>query len=494
MRNRGRYVLHGAGNMPRRGITRHMTTSANRSAAPGRPSLEGRRILIVEDDVPLRKRVFALLIQEDARVQAVGSIEDARKAVAETDFDQVLMDVNLPDGNGLDLLREQVFPEGTPVVVMTAQGGMETALEALRNGAADYLAKPFDPFELPLIFERCKQRREARRRLEHERGCAAGGGELFFGKGLAKVQQQLERILETDRRLQDQPPPLLIVGETGTGKSTLARHVHGAGPRAAKAFVELNCATLSDSLIESELFGHERGAFTDARGMRIGLFEAADGGTLFLDEIASLPPPSQAKLLTVIEDGHIRRVGGNDRIAIDVRLITATLEDLQTRVAEKSFRPDLYHRLNVLRIEIPPLRDQGADLVAWANNLLAPLKKRYRTPDAKLSPEGIARLQAYSWPGNFRELKHELERQIVLWGNHSLDLDTLPDKAPTQDTESADDWLNPAWRVPDEGFSIEEAEMRLIHLAMRQTDQNVSAAARLLGVNRDFIRYRLAKG
>lgn len=472
-----------------------MTASRNRRSSSGRPSLEGRRVLIVEDDVSLRKRILALLLQEDARVQAVASIAEARETAENVDFDQVLLDVNLPDGNGLDLLREQVFPEETPVVVMTAQGGMETALEALRYGAADYLTKPFDPFELPLIFERCKQRREARRRLEHERAGATGvGSDLFFGKSLAGVRRQLERILETDARLQDQPPPLLIFGETGTGKSTLARHVHGAGPRSQEAFVELNCATLSESLIESELFGHERGAFTDARGTRIGLFEAADGGTLFLDEIASLPPPSQAKLLTAIEDGHIRRVGGNDRIAIDVRLIAATLEDLQERVAEKSFRPDLYHRLNVLRIEIPPLRDQGGDLVDLANYLLIPLKKRYRTPDAVLSPRGIARLRAYSWPGNVRELKHELERQLVSWGNRPLDLDTLPQATLARANMDADDWLNPEWRIPEEGFSIAEAEMRLIRLAMRQTDQNVSASARLLGVNRDFVRYRLARG
>ncbi len=456
--------------------------------------MEGRRILVVEDDVALRKRIFALLMQEDARVQAVDSIADARRAVAETDFDQILIDVNLPDGNGLDLLREQVFPEETPVVVMTAQGGMETALEALRNGAADYLTKPFDPFELPLVFERCKQRREARRRQEHERSSAAETGSgLFFGKALTEVRTQLDRILETDTRLPNNPPPLLIVGETGTGKSTLARQVHAAGPRADKPFVELNCATLSESLIESELFGHERGAFTDARGTRIGLFEAADGGTLFLDEIASLPPSSQAKLLTAIEDGHIRRVGGNDRIAVNVRLIAATLEDLHQRVAEKSFRPDLYHRLNVLRIELPPLRNQSGDLVGLADHLLRPLKKRYRTPEAKLSAQGIERLKAYAWPGNVRELKHELERQLILCGNAPLDLNTLPQGHSAMDAQGRDDWLNPAWRIPDEGFSIEEAEMRLIRLAMNQADQNVSAAARLLGVNRDFIRYRLAR-
>ena len=459
-----------------------------------RPSLKGRRILIVEDDVPLRKRLFALLMQEDATVRAVASLSEARKEASESDFDLVLLDVHLPDGNGLDLLKDDVFAETTSVVVMTAEGGLATVLEALRYGAADYLVKPFDPFHLPLVFERCKQRREARRRLEHERTReTARGDDLFFGQGLERIRRQMERILETDRRLRDRPPPLLIVGETGTGKSTVARKVHYAGPRAAQPFVELNCATLPEGLIESEMFGHERGAFTDAKGTRIGLFEAADGGTLLLDEIASLPLTSQAKLLTAIEDGCIRRVGGNERIDVDVRLIAATLDDLQTRVTENRFRADLYHRLNVLRIDLPPLREHADDIPALAHYLLSSLKRQYRTPEAAISPRGTERLLAYKWPGNVRELKHELERQLVLHGNGPLDLDTLPETGTARDGAAPEDWLNPNWRLPETGFSIEQAEMRLIHLAMRQTDENVSAAARLLGVNRDYVRYRLAR-
>jgi DNA-binding NtrC family response regulator len=448
----------------------------------------------VEDEITLRKRVVSLLMQEEANVQAVATIADARKAVGLTDFDQILLDVNLPDGSGLDLLRESIFPTGTSTVIMTSQGGIETALEALRHGAADYLIKPFDLFELPLIFDRCKQRREARRRQEHDHAHASTASKnLFFGQGLTHVSAQLERILKTDNRLLDRPPPLLIVGETGTGKSTLARHVHYSGPRTEKPFVELNCATLSENLVESELFGHERGAFTDAKGTRIGLFEAANGGTLFLDEISSLPMTLQAKLLTAIEDGHIRRVGGNERINIDVRLIAATLSDLRAGVEQKTFRPDLYHRLNVLRLELPPLRAHRDDLVALADHLLDPLRRRYQTPDARLSDEGIARLKAYDWPGNVRELKHELERQLVLHEDGQLHLNTLPEGTGMRGAESSSDWLNLAWRFPDEGFSIEEAEMRLIRLAMQQAASNVSAAARLLGVNRDFIRYRLGK-
>ncbi len=471
-----------------------MASNRHGGAPASRFSMQGRRLLIVEDDLTLRKRLLALLMQSEAEVRAVGSLAEARAEAAAADHDMVLLDVNLPDGNGLDLLREHLFPETTPVVVMTGQGDIETVIQALRNGAADYLAKPFDPFQLPLVFERCKQRREARRRLEHERvHSLPRNGDMFFGASMEPIRLQVVRILDVDHRMGDRPAPLLIVGETGTGKTTLARQIHYAGPRAERPFVDLNCATLSDGLIESELFGHERGAFTDAKGTRIGLFEAADGGTLLLDEIASLPLASQAKLLTAIEDGCIRRVGGNQRIEIDVRLIAASLDDLQQKVAENTFRADLYHRLNVIRIDLPPLRRGAGDLIALANHLLAPIRRQYRTPHAEISPRGVQRILAYPWPGNVRELKHELERQVVLHGDGPLDLDTLPEAMTASPAGVPDDWLHPGWRFPEDGFSIEQAEMRLIRLALRQTGDNVSAAARLLGVNRDFLRYRLAK-
>ena len=429
-------------------------------------------------------------MQEEAQVVATGSIADARKALADSDFDFALLDINLPDGSSFDLLEEGIIPSSTAVVVMTADGGVDSAVRAIKHGAADYLTKPFDPFELPLVFERCQNEREGKRRREHEntRVAHASGG-LFWSPGLKPVKDQIERILDTDHRLDEHLPPVLIQGETGTGKSTFARFLHHAGPRAEQPYIELNCATLPENLVESELFGHERGAFTDAREARMGLFEAANQGTLFLDEISSLPAAAQAKLLTAIEDGVVRRVGSNISIDINVRLITASLEDLEAMAGAQTFRSDLYHRLTVLKVEIPALRKRPGDILPLAEHLLHHLKRRYRLPDVSIDPEGGENLRAYSWPGNVRELSHEIERQLVLHGNNGLPFDQLHLK-PVGDTK---DWLVDGWHFPEEGFSIDEANLRLIHLALAQAGNNVSAAARLLGVNRDYIRYRLDK-
>lgn len=444
----------------------------------------------MEDETVFQKRLTALLMQEGAQVVATATIAEARKALADTDFDFALFDINLPDGSSLDVLEEGIIPSSTSVVVMTADGGVDSAVRAIKHGAADYLTKPFDPFELPLVFERCQNEREGKRRQEHEntRIAHASGG-LFWSPGLKAFKAQIDRILETDHRLDEHLPPVLIQGETGTGKSTFARFLHHAGPRSDQPYIELNCATLPENLVESELFGHERGAFTDAREARMGLFEAANQGTLFLDEISSLPAAAQAKLLTAIEDGVIRRVGSNTSINIDVRLITASLEDLEAMAAAQNFRLDLYHRLNVLKVEIPPLRKRPGDIRPLAGHLLRHLKRRYRLPDASIAPEGEEHLRAYPWPGNVRELSHEIERQLVLHGNDELPFDQLHLK-PVGD---AKDWLVDGWYFPEEGFTIEGANLRLIHLALAQAGNNVSGAARLLGVNRDYIRYRLEK-
>jgi DNA-binding NtrC family response regulator len=280
---------------------------------------------------------------------------------------------------------------------------------------------------------------------------------------------------------------VLIEGETGTGKSVLARWLHHAGPRAARPLIPLNCAALPEALAESELFGHERGAFTDAKRGRIGLFEAADGGTLFLDEVGALALPTQAKLLTAVEDGMIRRLGGTKEIHVDVRLIAASNRPLATLVETGAFREDLYHRLNLLRIELPPLRERGGDLLALARHLLTRLALRHRLPGLRLSPAGEARLLAQPWRGNVRELAHELERAAIFGGAGPLDFKHLGEPTDTAGVT----WKNPAWQLPAEGFSLDLAIDELIAHALRETNDNVSAAARRLGVTREFLRHRL---
>jgi DNA-binding NtrC family response regulator len=282
-------------------------------------------------------------------------------------------------------------------------------------------------------------------------------------------------------------PPILIEGETGTGKSVLARWLHRHGPRSTEPFINLNCAALPDTLAEAELFGHERGAFTDAKVARVGLFEAADGGTLFLDEIGSLSPATQTKVLTAIEDGTIRRLGGTREITIDVRLITASNRNLADLVKQGGFREDLYHRLNLLLVTLPPLRERGTDILELARHLLAKIAARHRLKPPPLTQEGESRLLAQAWRGNVRELAHEIERALIFGGEAPLDFATLG--GVTLPRGAA--WRNPAWRIPESGFSLNAAVDEMIAEAMRESGNNVSAAARRLGVTRDFVRYRL---
>lgn len=448
----------------------------------------GCEVLLLEDDAPLRKRLAAYLHGLDARVTEVSRLAEARRVLREMRFDFALVDLHLPDGEVIDLLREGVFSENTGVVVMTAFGGVKKAVEAMRHGAGDYLAKPFEPEELPLAFIRCRQTRTAARRDEHH--LAAAGEEadrLFFGESLAAVRTQLDTILAAERRLARQLPPVLIEGETGTGKTALARWLHRQGPRAAQPLIALNCAALPDTLAEAELFGHERGAFTDAKQARIGLFEAADGGTLFLDEIGALAATTQAKVLTAVEDNRIRRLGGTREIAVDVRILAASNRPLATLVQQGVFRDDLFHRLNLLHLTLPPLRERGTDLLPLARHLLTRIAARHRRPGLTISADGETRLLAQPWRGNIRELAHELERAVIFGGTAPLDFANLG----AVPTARADAWRNPAWRLPAEGFSLDAVSDALIAEALRETNENVSAAARRLGVTREFLRYRL---
>jgi two-component system, NtrC family, response regulator AtoC len=449
-------------------------------------------LLVLEDEPLLRRQLAANLTRLGAEVATSDSLAAAREHLREGQFDFALLDVHLPDGLGTDLLRERAFPSATAVIVMTANGAVAGAVEAMRLGATDYLVKPFDPGELPLVIARARRARNGARLEEQRRdGSARATAGFYFGQALASVETQLGKIRAADARMQTHLPPVLIQGETGTGKTTIARWLHDQGARAAQPFVEVNCSAMPEALAESELFGHERGAFTDARTARIGLFEAANGGTLFLDELPSLSPALQAKLLKVIEEYRFRRLGGSREITVDTRLMAASNRDLKQLVAAGQFREDLYHRLDLYRIIIPPLRERGEDVVRLAEALLENLCRRHRLPLKRLSHGARQRLRAAPWPGNVRELAHELERALVFEGGEEVNLEQLP--APINPHEPAKPaaWLNPDFRFPSEGFLLEEAMAVLIGRALDQTGHNVSAAARLLGVSRDFLRYRL---
>ncbi len=450
----------------------------------------GSEILVLEDDLALRKRIAAHLRQLGAEVAEASRLEEARRLLRDLSFDFAVVDLHLPDGEVLELLRENAFSENTGIVVMTAFGGVKQAVEAMRRGASDYLSKPFELEQLDLALAQSRQsRRAARREEQRAERRAAETSALFFGRSLEKIQQQLSTLAEAENRLQRRLPPVLIEGETGTGKSVLARWIHERGARPDQPFVSLNCAALPEALAEAELFGHERGAFTDAKRARMGLFEAADGGTLFLDEISSLGLATQAKLLGAIEENKIRRLGATREISLDVRLIAASNQPLAQRVQAGAFREDLFHRLNLLHLVLPPLRERGGDIVMLARHLLSRLSPRYDRKNATISPQGEARLTAQPWPGNIRELAHEIERALIFSSGETLDFSHLgpastPLIAPTG-------WRNPAWRLPESGFSLDQVVNDLVAEALRETDNNVSAAARRLGVTRDFLRYRL---
>ena len=454
--------------------------------------LSGFEVLVVEDDDTLRKRLAAHLEASGATVSTAGSLAEARRQLRSLRFDFAAVDLNLPDGEGLELLREHSISENTGIVVMTAFGGVKKAVEAMRLGAGDYLAKPFEPEELVLAFLRCRGARAAVRREEKMAEEEASETEgVFFSDGLAAVRARLDTILATDRRLERNLPPVLIEGETGTGKTVLARWLHRHGPRGGQPFIAINCAALPETLVESELFGHERGAFTDARQARIGLFEAADAGTLFLDEITSLSPATQSKILTAVEEGTVRRLGGAKEIAVDARLIVASNRPLSECVRQGVFREDLYQRLDLLRVALPPLRERKADIVPLARHLLARIGARHHRTGLILSATAEASLIARPWPGNVRELAHELERAVIFGGEGEVRL-PHPESGSAGRPSAA--WRNPDWVLPETGFSLDGAVDELIAEALRETGNNVSAAARRLGVTRDFLRYRMEGG
>jgi len=453
--------------------------------------LSGASVLLLEDESLLRRRIAAHLEKLGAEVTNAATIAEAREALRNVSFDFALFDVNLPDGRSLALLDEKAVPASVVSVVMTAEGGVAGAVEAMRLGAADYLVKPFDLDELAVRLARARKDRGAKRGEQHRREAQSVNDEtFFFGSALQGVEKQLEKILAADRRVQGVLAPVLIEGETGTGKTTLARWLHRRGPRADGPLVEVNCSALPETLAESELFGHERGAFTDAKEARIGLLEAAEGGTAFLDELPSLSLGVQAKLLKAIEDRAIRRVGGSRTLAIDARIIAATNADLRVLVAEKRFREDLLHRLDLFRVRIPPLRERGEDIAPLAEALVGRVAKNYGLAPRPIPPLGRKRLLAHRWPGNVRELAHEVERSLV-FDDDELTFSSLAAATGGTTDGAGQTWVSPDFEVPASGFSLEAAIDGVIRRALAQTDGNVSAAARLLGVTRDYIRYRL---
>ncbi len=431
------------------------------------------RILVIDDDAGFRELLETILSTDGYEVDSGGSVADGVRLGSKRHYDVVLTDLRLPEGSGLDLLRwfGEEMPD-TPVVMITAFGAIESAVEAMRLGAQDYLGKPLNsPDELRIAIHRALDQRRAKRESALMQEEQMG---RFDCGGMIAGDPKMTAALELARKVAPTNATVLLTGESGTGKEVLARCIHLNSARSERVFVPVNCAALSPTLIESELFGHEKGAFTGAVGQHLGRFERAHGGTLFLDEIGELDGNLQAKLLRVLQEKTFERVGGTRQITVDVRVIAATNRNLKRLVADGGFREDLFYRLNRFPLEIPPLRDRLSDVEPLAAHFLARAARELGKPAPKLTKAAVRAIQSYRWPGNVRELENIMERMAILCGERvdAADLSMLPmeDRRPV------------LWR---------EIERQAIEDALRANGSSRTQAAQQLGISVRTLQYRL---
>ncbi len=439
-----------------------------------------KTILIVEDEPGLRFGLRDFLETHDYTVEEAATCQAAQAAFRATRPDLALLDYSLPDGHALDLLpRLRQLDAGVPLVILTGNASIDLAVRAIKEGAEHFLTKPVDLPVLLVIIERLlehqrnRQRQLARRSHEARRATV----DPFVGQSppMRRLKEDAERILSSDS-------PVLIQGETGSGKGVLAAWLHQNGPRADEAFVDLNCATLSKELLESELFGHEKGAFTGAVGSKLGLLDVAHRGTLFLDEVGDVDPAVQPKLLKVLDEKRFRRLGDVRDRQVDVRLIGATHQAMATAVREGRFRADLYYRISAIPLQVPPLRERTADLEALAQGLLDDITADLGRGPASLAPEALDALRAYPWPGNVRELRNVLERAVLLAGERVLQRRDLRFEAQPTGGEG--------W---DTSLTLAEVEQRHIERVLREEGGRVEPAARRLGVPRSSLYEKIRR-
>ncbi len=441
----------------------------------------GKRILIVDDERSLREFLTIFLQQEGYETDSAADVAEGKRLLSSRSYDLVICDLKLPDGDGLQVLSHaRTSGVTTPFVVITAHTTPQHALETLRAGAAEYLSKPFEVEDLKLILSKILSRPEASR----------SGVEMpeFVGSSLPIV-----RILELVPKVAASPSTVLITGESGTGKEQLARAIHYHSSRASKPFLTVNCGALPEGLLESELFGHVRGAFTGAVRDNPGLIRQAEGGTLFLDEVGELTPAVQVKLLRVLQDRRVRPVGGSSDTLVDVRFVAATNRDLESDVAEGRFREDLFYRLNVIHLHLPPLRERPDDIPELARHIVKKHCERLGLPPKRLTSDALQLLQAYRWPGNVRELENVLERAIVLETSGVLTSGSLRDRLHgTLGSEPSDPIA-----LPEDGIDLEElltgVRRSLMRQALERSGGNQRRAARLLRMSYRGFRYHASK-
>ncbi|MBW8862248.1 MAG: sigma-54-dependent Fis family transcriptional regulator [Acidobacteria bacterium] len=442
-------------------------------------------ILVVDDEQLIRWSLTERLKQEHYRVVEAATASSAIERHGEG-VDLVLLDYRLPDGDGLTVLKQiKEADADTLVILLTAHSSVDMAVEAMKHGAYHYANKPFNLDEIALLVEKALETTRLRREVRALRASQAQPFSIDRIVGDSRAVKEAKALLQ--KVAASPASTVLLTGESGTGKDLAAKVLHYASDRAARPFMNITCSALPDTILESELFGHERGAFTDARQQKRGLLESADGGTVFLDEIGEMAPPLQAKLLRFLEEKTFKRVGGVADIHVDVRVIAATNRTLEDEVKKGRFREDLYYRLNVLPIVLPPLRTRPDDIPALVHYFVDTYNREFRKRVRGVSDEAMRRLQIYGWPGNVRELRNAVERAMLLVEGDELTADQFPvaTAGPGRLTEGV--------ALPATGIDLEQLERSLVVQALDRSGWNQTRAAPMLGLNRDQLRYRIEK-
>lgn len=443
------------------------------------------KVLVVDDDKAMCELIDTTLTMKGYATTWCQSADEAYALLHEHDFDVVLTDVRMPGTTGLQLCQQITSSRpDIPVIVMTAFGTLDTAVATIRSGAYDFLTKPVELELLTITIARAVEHRQLKRQihlLEQQAKTESHFGEMLGeSRPMQHLYDQLNRVSKSDASV-------LITGESGTGKELVARSIHKLSNRASHPFVAVNCAALSETLLESELFGHVRGAFTDARSERKGLFMEAEGGTLLLDEMGDMPMPMQVKLLRALEENRVRAVGSDQEMQFDVRVLAATHRDLETAVEEGRFRQDLYYRINVIQLHLPPLRSRGVDILTIASHYIDQFATSSGKEVTGMTETAAEKLLAYSWPGNVRELRNVMERALALTRYDSVTVEDLPDKI--RDHRGGTVFIG--GDDPTELVPLEEIEKRYIRHVLQAVDQNRTQAARILGLDRKTLYRKL---
>lgn len=447
------------------------------------------KIMVVDDDALGREYLCETLKRGGYDVTGVGNGQQAVSRIGKEDFDMVFMDMKMPGMDGMEALEKvKGISQETVVILMTAYGTIESAVEAMRKGAYDYIIKPFSPDQIELLISRVNERQKliAENKYWRSASNADEKSETVYSKNskMSQIYEQLKKIAQSKASV-------LIQGESGTGKELVARAIHYFSPRCEKPFIRVNCAALAESLLESELFGHERGAYTGAVAKRIGRFELANEGTLLLDEVSEISPNIQAKLLRVLEEEEFERVGGEKTIKIDVRIVATTNRDLAKEIQKGTFREDLFYRLNVVPIHLPPLRERREDIPLLANTYLEKYSSENNSSVKSIEEKAMDYLSQYNWPGNVRELKNIMQRAVVMGSSEELGLENFTSLIDTKKSEHT--MCNDSVNIKKNGQSIEDAEKELIFTTLEKTGGNKTKAAGLLKITTRTLRNKLNK-